>query len=282
MAISPLAAVYVRTLVRSRAGIVLDEGKDYLIESRLAMVAQEHGLATTEEVVARAQAPASGIWETRVVEALTTNETSFFRDFAPFEGLRARVIPEMMAARAASRSLTIWSAAASTGQEAYSIAMILREHFPELLGWRVRIVATDLAGTVLERARAGRYRQLEVNRGMPANLLVKYFVRDGNEWCVVPEVRAMVDFSALNLVTEMHRYPLPDIAFVRNVLFYFDGATKEAILRRVATALPPDGVLFLGGTESNPLEDVYERITVDRCVYYRQRRRSGGRDDVAR
>ena len=172
------------------------------------------------------------------------------------------------------------SAAASTGQEAYSIAMILREHFPELLGWRVRIVATDLAGSVLERARAGRYRQLEVNRGMPAHLLVKYFVREGNDWCVVPALRAMVEFSPLNLVTEMQRYPLPDIAFVRNVLFYFDGPTKEAILRRVATALPTDGVLFLGGTESNPLEDLYERITVDRCVYYRQRRRSGGRDDV--
>lgn len=273
MGISAATLSYVRTLVRQRSGIVLDEGKDYLIESRLSTVAYEMGLASVEDVVARARTPANNNVEARVVEALTTNETSFFRDLYPFEALRDNVLPELVAARASTRSLRIWSAASSSGQEPYSIAMTLREHFPELATWNVQITATDLSEAVLAQARSGRYRQIEVNRGLPAPLLVKYFTREGNDWRIAPALRDMVNFSAFNLVNEQWRYPQADIAFVRNVLFYFDQPTKEAILRRVAQVLAPDGVLFLGGTESNPLDDVYERVTAGRTIYYRPRRR---------
>lgn len=273
MSTSAAALNYVRSLVRLRAGIVLDEGKDYLIETRLATVAQELGLASVEDVIARARTPANTNVEARVVEALTTNETTFFRDVYPFEALRTHVLPEVLAARAATRTLRIWSAASSSGQEPYSIAMTLREHFPELATWRVKILATDLSEGVLARARAGRYRQLEVNRGLPAPMLVKYFTRDGNDWCVHQTLRDMVEFSAFNLVTEMGRYPQVDIVFVRNVLFYFDLPTKQAVLRRVAELLPRDGVLFLGGTETTTLDDVYERVTAGRSMFYRPRAR---------
>ncbi len=272
MATNAMTLNYVRNLVRQRAGIVLDEGKDYLIESRLATVAHEMGLASIEDVIARARTPANTNVESRVVEALTTNETTFFRDMYPFEALRETVIPQLMKARAATRTLRIWSAASSTGQEPYSIAMTLREHFPELKSWRVRILATDLAEGILDRAKLGRYRQIEVNRGLPASLLVKYFTRDGNDWVISPELRAMVDFSAFNLVTDMARYPACDIAFVRNVLIYFDLPTKQAVLRRVREVLAPDGVLFLGGTEGTTLDDVYERVVADKAAFYRPRK----------
>lgn len=274
MATSAVSLNYVRNLVRQRAGIVLDEGKDYLIESRLATVAHEMGLASIEEVIARARTPANTNVESRVVEALTTNETTFFRDMYPFEALREIVVPEFIRARAATRTLRIWSAASSTGQEPYSIAMTLREHFPELQGWRVRIMATDLAEGILARAKQGRYRQMEVNRGLPASMLVKYFTRDGNDWVISPEIRAMVDFSAFNLVTDLARYPACDIALVRNVLIYFDLPTKQTVLRRVREVMAPDGVLFLGGTEGTTLDDVYERVAIGKSVFYRPRKQS--------
>ena len=273
MATSAGALNYVRDLVRRRSGIVLDADKDYLIESRLTAVAREVGCATVEDVITRARQPSGGDMNVRVVEALTTNETSFFRDVHPFEALRDEIMPAVLAARATSRTVRIWSAACSTGQEPYSIAMTARDYFSKTPGWNVKIVATDLAEKVLERARAGVYGQLEVNRGLPAPMLVKYFTRDAANFKVKPEIRDMIDFRPLNLVEQWPLMPKPDIVFVRNVLIYFDIETKKKILARVRQSLAPDGVLFLGGAETTlNLDDAFERVPEGKAVCYRLRK----------
>ena len=273
MATSAGALNYVRDLVRRRSGIVLDADKDYLIESRLTAVAREVGCASVEDVITRARTLSGGDMNVRVVEALTTNETSFFRDVHPFEALRDEILPAVLAARAVSRTVRIWSAACSTGQEPYSIAMTLREHFASLTGWRVRITATDLAESILARARQGQYRQLEVNRGLPAPLLIKYFERNGADWSVRPDVRAMVEFRALNLIEPVSPFPQADVVFLRNVLIYFDVPTRRAVLKRVREALAPDGYLFLGGAETTTnIDDAFERVQAGKAAYHRIKR----------
>ena len=262
---------FISELVHDRSAIVLEPGKEYLAEARLMPLARREGLSNVGDLVARLKRDKDSPLHRRVVEAMTTNETSFFRDQAPFAALRDVVLPALIEKRRQRRRLRIWSAAASTGQEAYSIAMVLAESFArELAGWDIRIVGTDLNAEVLERAREGSYSQLEVNRGLPAAMLVKYFERVGMSWRIGPALRERVEFRALNLA---ERWPasldLFDVIFMRNVLIYFDIPTKRTILGQVRRTLTPDGVLFLGAAETTlQLDDHFERIKVERAGCY--------------
>ncbi len=241
---------YVCELVHRRAAILIETGKEYLVDARLAPIARAHGLPSVDALVAKLRADEKGPLSLEVIEAMTTNETSFFRDIHPFETLRTAVLPPLIRARAATRSIRIWCAAASTGQEPYSIAMTIREHFPELATWNVQIIATDINATVLARARTGVFRQLEVNRGLPASLLVKHFEKNGADWQIKANIRQMVSFQELNLLDRWPLFTQQDIIFMRNVLIYFDIPTKRELLRRVRESLRDDGYFFLGGAET--------------------------------
>src|ERR1700681_3964904 len=184
---------YIRTLVRERRALVLEPGKEYLVESRLHLLARREGVASIQELLTRLRADTSGELSRKVVEAMITAETTFFRDVRPFDSLRRVVLPELLARRTSDRTLNLWCAAASAGQEPYSIAMMLREDFSHSVGWNIRLIASDLSRELLKRAREGRYSQLEVNRGLPAGLLIKYFRKCGPEWQIHPAIRSMVE-----------------------------------------------------------------------------------------
>ena len=260
---------YLRTLVARRSGNILSSNHGYLLEARLTPVAERLGLPNVEALVAELKrSPIK--YEDTVAEAMTINETSFFRDIQPFETLRKDLIPKLLTARAGTRQLHIWCAATSSGQEPYTIAMTLRENFPQLMNWSVRIIATDLSDEMLHRTREGVYSQFEVNRGLPAKLLVKYFQREGTSWRVHPELRNWIECRKLNLVSAWPSMPRFDIVFIRNVLIYFDQATKESVLQRAARNMAPDGNLFLGGDESLVgLNAPFTRETYDKTVCYR-------------
>jgi len=261
-------AAFVRALVHRRAAIHLDESKNYLLEMRLDQLARDIGYTSVGELIGQARSGKASL-DTKIVEAITTHETSFLRDLKPFDILRKHVLPAIMAARARTRMLTIWSAACSTGQEPYSIAMLVLEHLPALETWPLRIIATDLSEAVLERAREGKFRQLEVNRGLPASYLVRHFERAGADWQVKAQVRKLVEFRQLNLLDSWGSLR-PDIVFMRNVLIYFDGATKKAILQRVRQVLAPDGALFLGAAETTfGVDDAWERVNLEQSAYFR-------------
>ena len=209
-----------------------------------------HGFATVDLLVDKLRTDERGKLGTDVIEALTTNETSFFRDIHPFEALKTLVLPELVKARATTKTLRLWCAASSTGQEPYSIAMIIREHFPALATWNVQIIATDINKTVLERAKLGVFKQLEVNRGLPAMMLVKHFEKDGADWRIKEPLRKMITFQELNLLDRWPIFSQQDVIFMRNVLIYFDVATKKKLLARVRETMRDDGYLFLGGAET--------------------------------
>lgn len=271
----PLSTVdfdYIRGLVRQRSAIVLESEKAYRAESCLLPIARQEGLASVSELVARLRAmPVNGLHH-KTVEAMTINETSFFRDLYPFEALRREVLPEVMRRRATERRVDVWCAACSTGQEPYSVAMLLREHFPSLADWKVRLVASDLCGPALEKARAGRYTQMEINRGLSASLLVRHFQRQGVDWQIRDDVRRMVEFFSINLIEGWPIASPVDVVFLRNVLIYFDVETKKRILERMRTLLRPGGVLFLGGAETTlQLCDAFERVQFERQAFYRVR-----------
>ncbi|HEX5656850.1 MAG TPA: protein-glutamate O-methyltransferase CheR [Polyangiales bacterium] len=253
MTLDALAFACVRKLVYERAAIVLDDSKHYLVESRLASLAHEHGFANVDELCASLPRAPERL-QSAVVEAMTTNETSFFRDHHPFEAIRRVALPELIAQRARKRTLRIWCAACSSGQEPYSVAIMLDEHFPALSTWRVQIYATDLASSVVARAREGRYSQIEVNRGLSAAALVRYFTRDGLEYTLKSEIRKRVQFSELNLIGSWPTLEPFDLVLLRNVLIYFDHPTKLKILQRMRTHLASDGYLMLGGAETLPNE----------------------------
>lgn len=272
MSISPFDFQYVSQLVRQRSAIVLEPEKAYLLEARLAPLARAEGYPSIDALIAQLRTQSNNGLHRRVVEAMTTNETSFYRDQHPFEALRTHVIPEVLKRRAAQRELTIWCAASSSGQEPYTIAMTLREHFPELAGWTVRILGTDISTRMVQRSREGKYGQIEINRGLPAPLLLKYFEKRGIEWQVKPELQRWCEFRELNLIEPWGPLPPMDIVFLRNVLIYFDIATKRAILDNVRRVLQPWGYLFLGGAETViNLGDSFERLPVDRSGCYRLR-----------
>jgi chemotaxis protein methyltransferase CheR len=260
---------YIRTLVRTKSAIVLEPGKEYLVQARLLPLARKQGLDDISALVDKLKRGDATL-ATDVVEAMTTNETSFFRDVHPFEMLREEVLPALAQTRAAQRKLNIWSAAASTGQEAYTIAMTLREHFAQLATWDVSILGTDLSREVLEKAREGRYAQIEVNRGLPAPLLVKYFDRAGPAWRVKADLKRGVEFRQLNLMLPFPVLPRMDIVFLRNVLIYFDADTKRDILTRVRNAMAPDGYLFLGAAETTlQFDGLFDRVPRARGNCYR-------------
>ncbi|HEX8916106.1 MAG TPA: protein-glutamate O-methyltransferase CheR [Humisphaera sp.] len=270
MALDPETFASLARLVEQRTGIVLSAGKEYLVESRLTPVVRREALGSIAELAAKLRGPGTDALAARVCEAMTTNETSFFRDVHPFEMLRTKVLPGLIAARAAERKLHFWCAASSTGQEPYSVLMLLREHFPQLADWKVTFLATDLSAEVLARAKAGRFTQIEVNRGLPATLLVKYFKKDGLEWEIDPSLRKMIEFREMNLTTAWPMMPRADIIFIRNVLIYFSVDTKKQILAKARRVLRDDGFLFLGGAETTlNLDTSYERVQGDKGGFYR-------------
>lgn len=265
----PDSMAYLQRLVYRRSGIVLEDGKDYLVESRLSPIARCEGANSIDDLVDMLLRDRTGELAQRVVEAMTTNETLFFRDAHPFAALRSHFVPELLKARAAERTLRIWSAAAATGQEPYSIAMTLLEGFPQLASWTVNILATDLNEAVLERARRARYRALEVSRGLPATYLAKYFTQKDGDWELSTNVRDMVTFRQLNLIEPWFDFAACDLVFIRNVLIYFDTNTKTSILRRVQQVLRTDGFLVLGGAETpTNLDDAYVSLRIGAGVYY--------------
>ena len=272
MALSSADFTYVQTLVRDRAAIVLEDRQDYLVQARLAPVAHDAGLDSVGALVTRLRASHPGGLHSRVVEAMTTNETSFFRDVHPFEALERHLLPELIARRGAQRRLSIWSAACSSGQEPYTVAMILADRFPQLHAWDVRILATDISTQMVERARAGRYAQLEMNRGLPAARLVRHFTRVGTQWEASAALRAAVEFRPLNLVEPWPPIRPMDVVLLRNVLIYFSVATKREILARLRRVLRPDGFLILGGAETTlGLDEHFERLQVGTASCYHLR-----------
>lgn len=241
---------FLRDIVARGSGNVLTQEQSYLLESRLAPLADKSGLRNVEGLVAELRRSGNSMLKSQVSEALTINETSFFRDQHPFEALRTHIFSALRQTRQSTRQLSIWCAAASSGQEPYSLAILLKEHFPQLADWNVRIVATDLSDEILARARRGEYSQFEVNRGLPAKLLVTHFKRQGPQWVLNEELRRLVEFRKLNL-TQTWPFMAPcDIVFIRNVLIYFDQRTKQSILERALKVLRPDGYLFVGGSET--------------------------------
>ena len=269
MALSPGDFTFIAEVVRSDAAIVLEPGKEYLVESRLAPVLKSFNIPSMEELVAMLKA--SGQWPGRkkVVEALTTNETSFFRDLHPFETMRKCIIPQLIEKRSFLKRLRIWSAACSTGQEPYSIAIMLRENFPQIKDWHVEIVATDINAEVLKKARSGSYNQAEINRGLPAALMIRYFAKDGVLWTLKEDIRKMVSFQEFNLISRSWSMSLADIILIRNVLIYFDVETKKAILGRIKEVMKPDGYLLLGAAETTlGLNDSFQRQSFDKGCYY--------------
>ena len=272
MTIDDLDFNYVRQLVRERAAIVLDEGKQYLVDNRLSILARREGLGSAREVIQRLRAAPAGPLQRKVVEAMTTTETLFFRDGRPYEALRHTIIPELQRMRAAERKVQIWSCACSSGQEPYSVGMLLLEHFPALANWQLRLVATDLSTDMLARSRAGRYSQLEVDRGLPGGYLAKYFEKVGHDWQINPELRRMIEFRQLNLAGPWVHMPPVDLILLRNVLIYFDLDTKRQILAKIRRALRPGGFLILGTAETTMnLDDGFEVMRSDGTSYYRVR-----------
>ena len=245
---TPLDYEFLRKLLKDRSGLDLSSDKRYLVESRLIPLAQRAGLSGITELVVKIKGGADAL-TSDVVEAMTTNETFFFRDKIPFDHLREAVLPALVQARASRRALRIWCAASSTGQEPYSIAMCVKE-FAGLAGWRVEIVATDLSQAVLEKSKSGIFSQFEVQRGLPIQMLVKYFAQTGELWQINAEIRAMVQHRQLNLLQDFSHLGTFDVVFCRNVLIYFDPDTKADIFGRLAKLVEPDGVLALGAAES--------------------------------
>ena len=258
---------YLRKLLKERSGLDLSADKQYLIESRLLPLSRKSGLAGISELVQKMKGGSADI-TTQVVEAMTTNETFFFRDKVPFDHFRDSIMPEILQARTSRKTLRIWCAAGSTGQEPYSLAMCLKEMGAALSGWRVEILATDLSQEVLEKSRAGIYSQFEVQRGLPIQMLVKYFKQTGELWQINADIRAMVQHRQLNLLHDFSQLGVFDVIFCRNVLIYFDQDTKINIFSRLAKTTEPDGFLVLGAAETVVgLTDVFKPYPERRGLY---------------
>jgi chemotaxis protein methyltransferase CheR len=265
---TPLDYDYFRKLLRERSGLVLSADKQYLVESRLLPLARRAGMSGLSELVQKLKGPNAEAQIVEVVEAMTTNESFFFRDKVPFENFRDTILPALMTARSAQRRLRIWCAAAATGQEPYSLAMTLKEMAKTVAGWRIEILATDLSNEVLEKAKAGIYSQFEVQRGLPIQFLVKYFTQVGETWQIAPDIRAMVQFRPLNLLHDFAHLGTFDVVFCRNVLIYFDQDTKINVLERIARLVDRDGYLILGAAETVVgLTDSFKPIADRRGLY---------------
>jgi chemotaxis protein methyltransferase CheR len=261
-------------LVRQHAAIVLEPGKEYLVESRLASLAAREGQGDFGRLVTALQQDRSGRLLTEVVDAMTTNETLFFRDGHPFEALRHQLVPQLLALRAPERRISVWCGASSSGQEPYTIAMVLREELDKHPGWDVDLLATDINAEMLARTEEGLYSQLEVNRGLPIAMLMKHFDKKGTHWQVKEPLRRMVRTQLLNLAAPFPPLGAFDVVFLRNVLIYFDPEVKKQVLDRVRAVLRPDGYLFLGGSETTlTIDDTWERVSLGQSTAYRPKER---------
>jgi chemotaxis protein methyltransferase CheR len=278
--VTPPDYEYLRKLLRDQSGLDLSTDKQYLIESRLLPLARKAGLPGISDLVQKMKGGSNALI-TQVVEAMTTNETFFFRDKVPFDHFRDTIMPEMLKLRAARKSLRIWCAAGSTGQEPYSLAMCLKEMSAALSGWRVEILATDLSQEVLEKSRTGIYSQFEVQRGLPIQMLVKHFKQIGELWQINPDIRAMVTHRQLNLLHDFGQLGSFDVIFCRNVLIYFDQETKANIFGRLARAMESDGFLALGAAETVVgLTEAFKPIGDRRGLYRPNDARVAGRPAV--
>ncbi len=265
---TPLDYDYLRKCLKERSGLVLSADKQYLVESRLLPVARKAGLANLGELVIALKSAREPALMTTVVEAMTTNESFFFRDKMPFDHFRKTIMPALLATRKSARTIRIWCAAASTGQEPYSLAMALKEIEREIAGWRIELLATDLSTEVLEKARTGLYTQFEVQRGLPIQLLVKHFTQIGELWQIAPDLRAMVRYRQLNLLADFSQLGMFDLIFCRNVLIYFDQDTKIDVLNRMARVIAADGYLVLGAAETVVgLTDRFKMVPDKRGLY---------------
>lgn len=270
MACSDRDYEYLRGVVQTQSGNLIDPSRNALFETRLTPVARLAGASSLTALVSILRSAQPAHLHRAVAEAMTINETSFFRDVRPFEALRTKILPKLIGARAAQRRLRIWSAACSTGQEAYTLAIVIREHFPELANWDVKITGTDVSHQVVDYAGRGRYRRLEVNRGLPARMMMKYLKRDGEEWEISPEVRSLCSFRCMNLGEPMPKVPVYDLVLLRNVLLYFSQADRSRVLSEVHDRMTPDGWLLLGNAEQ--AEDSSSRFRVefaDESYFYR-------------
>jgi chemotaxis protein methyltransferase CheR len=270
MSLTQAEFTFVSQLVRKEAAIVLAPGKEYLVEARLIPVARAVGSASVTEFLADLQRRPNPINQRKIIDALTTNETSWFRDREPFAALTDVVLPELVKARASSRKVRLWSAASSSGQEAFSLAITMQERLPP--GWNYEIMGTDISTEMVKRAEAAEYSQVEVNRGLPASQLVQYFERAGAHWRITPALRRNVSFRLMNLTAPLPALQPFDVVFLRNVLIYFDVAVKRTVLQNVSRLLRPDGWLFLGAAETTiGIDDNYERVAAGRTSAYRIR-----------
>jgi chemotaxis protein methyltransferase CheR len=270
MTLSQAEFTYVSALVRKEASIVLAPGKEYLVEARLIPVARAVGAANVNEFLAELQRRPNPAHQRKIIDALTTNETSWFRDREPFAALKDVVLPELVKSRASVRKIRVWSAASSSGQEAYSLAITMQEALPP--GWTYEIMGTDISTEMVKRAETAEYSQVEVNRGLPASQLVQYFERAGAHWRITAPLRRNVSFRLMNLTAPLPAMQPFDLIFLRNVLIYFDVATKRTVLQNAAKLLRPDGWLFLGAAETTiGIDDNYERVAAGRTSAYRVR-----------
>jgi chemotaxis protein methyltransferase CheR len=256
-------------LIKEKSGLTLTQEKAYLLESRLLPVARTYSLKNLDELVMRIRTRQEQNLVRDVVEAMTTNESFFFRDIKPFDQFKQVVLPYLLQARAATRTIKIWSAACSSGQEPYTLAMVLKEERQKLIGWNIDIVATDLSTEILAKAQAGLYSQFEVQRGLPIQMLVKYFKQVGDRWQIDPSLREMVRYRPFNLLDDMNSLGSFDVIFCRNVLIYFDQPTKQLVLERMARHLGQDGFLYLGGAETVVgITDKFQPMTNHRGMYH--------------
>jgi chemotaxis protein methyltransferase CheR len=264
---------FLRNLLRTRTGVVIDDSKQYLVVARMLPIVRQRKIPSIETLLDRVRHGTDPSLERDVLSAMMTHETSFFRDLKPFEALKS-IVAELAVARAADKQLVIWSAACSTGQEPYSIAMLLNEHFRDLVAsWRIRILATDFSDVVLTRAREGSYSELETARGLPPGLRQKYFRPLQGRWSIAQECRRLIEFKQLNLIGTWPPLPPCDIVFLRNVMLYFDAATRKALVRRVARVMRATGSLFLGGAETMiGIDDGWQRQSAGGTSFYRPRR----------
>jgi chemotaxis protein methyltransferase CheR len=269
---------YLRQLVFGLSQNVLDPARDYLFKTRLTRLLRNQGMTHLEELVQYLKLRKNPVLERSIAEAMTINETSFFRDSRPFELLRTDLLPKLIEPRRHVRSLRFWSAACSSGQEAYSLAIGMLEHFPLLAGWNIRIEGTDICGEVVERAKAGRYHRIEINRGLPARFVVRYFDHTGEDWVVKEEVRKLCNFRQANLCgpqLPFHRWDDRfDVIFLRNVMLYFSQETRRALLGNIHRLLAPDGTLFLGSSEQPADPSIWTAVLAGGTCHFKPRQPS--------
>lgn len=268
MSMSSLDFAFISGMLKQRSGLIVTQDKMYLLESRLMPIARKRGMKDLTELVGTLKGGRDEALAQEVTEAMTTNESFFFRDTRPFDTLRDQILPAVIERNASRRQIRIWCAAASSGQEPYSIAMTVKEMGAKLAGWRVEILGTDISREILQKAKAGLYSQFEVQRGLPIQLLVKYFQKSGDLWQIDSGLRAMVQYKEQNLLTNFSMLGKFDIIFCRNVLIYFDQPTKKEVLDRMANTMNPEGALFLGGAETVlGISDKFKPMAGARGVY---------------